>query len=76
MLTIALLSGFMLGSLLKVWPWKTPGAEEGFDFTALPGTYAEVTGADPLLWQSIGFMLLGLAIVLVIEFTAAKGQKA
>jgi len=76
MLTIALLSGFMLGSLLKVWPWKTPGAEEGFDFPALPGTYAEVTGADPLLWQSIGFMLLGLAIVLVIEFTAAKGQKA
>lgn len=76
MLTIALLSGFMLGSLFKVWPWKTPGAEEGFDFPALPGTYAEVTGADPLLWQSIGFMLLGLAIVLVIEFTAAKGQKA
>ncbi len=76
MLTIALLSGFMLGSLLKVWPWKTPGAEEGFDFPALPGTYAEVTGADPLLWQSIVFMLLGLAIVLVIEFTAAKGQKA
>lgn len=76
MLTIALLSGFMLGSLLKVWPWKTPGAEAGFDFPALPGTYAEVTGADPLLWQSIGFMLLGLAIVLVIEFTAAKGQKA
>ena len=76
MLTIALLSGFMLGSLLKVWPWKTPGAEEGFDFPALPGTYAEVTGADPLLWQSIGFMLLGLAIVLVIEFIAAKGQKA
>lgn len=76
MLTIALLSGFMLGSLLKVWPWKTPGAEEGFDFPALPGTYAEVTGLDPLLWQSIGFMLLGLAIVLVIEFIAAKGQKA
>ncbi len=76
MLTIALLSGFMLGSLLKVWPWKIPGAEEGFDFPALPGTYAEVTGADPLLWQSIGFMLLGLAIVLVIEFIAAKGQKA
>lgn len=75
MLTIALLSGFMVGSLLKVWPWKTPGAEEGFDFPALPGTYAEVTGADPMLWQSIGFMVLGLVIVLVIEFTAAKGQK-
>lgn len=75
MLTIALLSGFMVGSLLKVWPWKVPGAQEGFDYPSLPSTYAEVTGADPLLWQSIGFMLLGLVIVLVIEFTAAKGQK-
>lgn len=75
MLTIALLSGFMLGSLLKVWPWKTPGAEEGFDFPALPGTYAEVTGLDPLLWQSVAFAVIGLAIVLSIEFFAAKGEK-
>lgn len=75
MLTIALLSGFMLGSLLKVWPWKIPGAEEGFDFPALPGTYAEVTGLDPLLWQSVVFAVIGLAIVLGIEFFAAKGEK-
>ncbi len=75
MLTIALLSGFMLGSLLKVWPWKVPGAVEGFDYPALPGTFAQVTGADPQLFMSIGFMVLGLAIVLLIEFMAAKGQK-
>lgn len=75
MLTIALLSGFMIGSLLKVWPWKVPGAQEGFDFPALPGTFEQVTGADPQLLMSIGFMVLGLVIVLLIEFTAAKGQK-
>ncbi len=75
MLTIALLSGFMLGSLLKVWPWKVPGAQEGFDYPALPGTFEQVTGADPQLFMSIGFMVLGLAIVLLIEFMAAKGQK-
>lgn len=75
MLTIALLSGFMLGSLLKVWPWKVPGSTEGFDFPALPGTYAEVTGLDPLLWQSVAFAVIGLAIVLGIEFFAAKGEK-
>lgn len=73
--TIALLSGFMVGSLLKVWPWKVPGAEEGFDYPALPATFAEVTGTDPLLWQSVCFMLLGLSIVLLIEFCAAKGKK-
>ena len=75
MLTIALLSGFMIGSLLKVWPWKVPGAQEGFDFPALPGTFEQVTGSDPQLLMSIGFMVLGLAIVLLIEFMAAKDQK-
>ncbi len=75
MLTIALLSGFMIGSLLKVWPWKVPGAQEGFDYPALPGTFEQVTGADPQLLMSIGFMVLGLAIVLLIEFMAAKGEK-
>lgn len=75
MLTIALLSGFMLGSLLKVWPWKVPGAQEGFDYPALPGTFEQVTGADPQLFMSIGFMVLGLAIVLLIEFMASKGEK-
>ena len=75
MLTIALLSGFMIGSLLKVWPWKVPGAQEEFDFPALPGTFEQVTGSDPQLLMSIGFMVLGLAIVLLIEFMAAKGEK-
>lgn len=75
MLTIALLSGFMIGSLLKVWPWKVPGAQEGFDYPALPGTFEQVTGADPQLLMSIGFMVLGLAIVLLIEFMASKGEK-
>lgn len=75
MLTIALLSGFMLGSLLKVWPWKVPGAVEGFDYPALPVQFEQVTGLDPQLGISIAFAVLGLAIVLVIEFVAARGEK-
>ena len=75
MLTIALLSGFMVGSLLKVWPWKVPGAEEGFDYPSLPGMFEQVTGTDPMVWQSIGFAVAGFAIVLLIEFMAAKGSK-
>ena len=75
MLTIALLSGFMVGSLLKVWPWKVPGAVEGFDYPALPGTFESITGANPLLWQSVIFAVLGLAIVLLIEFLAARNKE-
>ena len=74
MLTIALLSGFMLGSLLKVWPWKVPGAAEGFDYPALPGTFEMSTGLDAQLGTSILFAVLGLAVVLLIEFAAGKGS--
>jgi len=75
MLTIALLSGFMVGSLLKVWPWKVPGAQEGFDYPSLPGTFEAVTGTDPQVFTAVAFMVIGLAMVLLIEFFAAKGQK-
>ena len=75
MLTIALLSGFMVGSLLKVWPWKVPGAVEGFDYPALPGAFESVTGTNPLIWQSVIFAVLGLAIVLLIEFLAARNKE-
>lgn len=75
MQTIALLSGFMIGSLLKVWPWKVPGTEAGFDYPAFPANFAQVTGADPQVFTAVAFMLLGLSIVLLIEFVAAKGAK-
>lgn len=75
MLTIALLSGFMVGSLLKVWPWKVPGAEAGFDFPATPGAFAQVTGTDPQIFMAVAFMVAGFAVVLLIEYLAAKGNK-
>ena len=73
--TIALLSGFMVGSLLKVWPWKTPGVVEGIDFPALPGTFAEMSGSDPMVFQAVAFAVLGLVAVFLIEFMAARQQK-
>ena len=74
MQTIALLSGFMVGSLLKVWPWKVPGAEAGFDFPATPAAFSQVTGGDPHLLTSVLFMILGFSIVLIIELVASKGH--
>ena len=75
MLTIALLSGFMVGSLLKVWPWKVPGAQAGFDFPATPDAFAQVTGGDSQLLPAIFFMVAGFSVVLLIEYLAAKGKK-
>ena len=75
-LTIALLSGFMVGSLNKIWPWKevtesfiarhgdvTPLAERNI----LPGTYETLTGNESLLWGAFFFLVDGFVLIFVIE---------
>ena len=78
---IALLAGFMLGSLNKVWPWRevkeyatnSKGEQISvFDQSIWPGNYFEVTGKDPLLLQAILMMALGIFIVILIERIATR----
>ena len=67
-LTIALLSGFMIGSLNKVWPWKEvvktftdrhgeikPLIEENI----LPGTYEQITGNQSFIFEAIALATFG-----------------
>ena len=77
--TLALLAGFMIGSLNKVWPWKEVVAyrinQEGiqvpaFDKSVLPGRFLEVSGQDPRLFYAILFAATGVFLVVVIEKTA------
>ena len=67
--TIALLSGFMLGSLNKVWPWKE--------------LVPDINAADPTLFErniapnehvlgGILRMVLGFAVVYILEVVSAK----
>lgn len=79
--TVALLAGFMLGSLNKVWPWREVleyvTNSEGqqvpvFDRSILPWNYLEVTGKDPQVFQAIIMMALGVFIVVLIEKIAEK----
>lgn len=81
---VALLAGFMIGSLNKIWPWKevvqtrinSSGEEVPFiTKNVLPGTYLEVTATDPLVWQALIFMLLGIGIVLFLEQFATKKSR-
>lgn len=80
-LTIALLAGFMLGSLNKVWPWKecltyrldSNGNQVcAFDKSILPGEYMANTGNDPQVFQAILFAAIGVIIVLLIEKVAER----
>jgi putative membrane protein len=77
---LALLAGFMIGSLNKVWPWKEVVSfrlnHEGvqvpaFDKSVLPGQFMETTGQDPQVFQAILFAALGVFLVVALEKTAA-----
>lgn len=79
--TLALLGGFMLGSLNKVWPWKEVTAYRlnsageqvpAFDKSVLPWDFFAKTGNDPLVLQAIGMMALGVFIVVLIEKIAER----
>lgn len=75
---VALLAGFMIGSLNKIWPWKkairfdlihgkqVPTMEQNI----LPTQYLQETGKEPMLIQAILFMALGFMLVVVIEKVA------
>lgn len=74
--TLALLAGFMVGSLNKVWPWKevtewrvNHSGEKvaAFDRSIMPWNYSELTGGQPLLFQAILFCLIGILIVVILE---------
>lgn len=83
--TLALLSGFMIGSLNKLWPWKEvvewrinsqgerlPLLERSIS----PGKYAELYALDPMLIPIIACMLAGIALVLFFMFfSKKKGQE-
>ncbi|WP_417223652.1 DUF368 domain-containing protein [Amphritea sp.] len=80
--TLALLAGFMLGSLNKVWPWKytlsytinrhgeqVPLLQDNL----LPWHFESITGQPSFLLWAFGLTLVGVAIVVVMErFQAAK----
>ena len=75
-ITIGMLSGFMLGSINKLWPWKlvlsyrmsSSGVQKPFmTENILPQYYLEQTGQDSLFLQAILAFAFGVLIVLGIE---------
>jgi len=65
--TLAVLTGLMIGSLRKVWPWKNDFFKST-EMNILPEQF------DGDFAKTIGLILAGLAIVLVIEWLARKTE--
>lgn len=81
--TIGLLSGFMLGSVNELWPWKiitawrTSSSGEQKPFLTeniLPSEYLIQVGEAPQLGSAISAFIGGIGLVLFIEWLASKLQ--
>ncbi len=82
--TIALLTGFMIGSLNKVWPWKevvsTYTDRHGevkplVESNILPSTFESITANDSQLGAAIAMSLFGLALIFTVEAIGKKLSK-
>ncbi|MFT6791737.1 MAG: putative membrane protein [Cellvibrionaceae bacterium] len=71
-----LLTGFLVGSLKVLWPWKqvlkTTLDRHGeqiplVQINVWPTTYTQVTNEPAFLWPAILVAILGLALVLLLE---------
>ncbi|MGG2399766.1 DUF368 domain-containing protein [Pseudomonas sp. SH1-B] len=80
-LSLAFLSGLMLGSLNKVWPWKetlswridSKGEQVPLlQSNLLPGQFAELSGQDPHLLIALLLAVGGIALVLSLEWLAQR----
>ncbi len=74
--TVAVLAGFMIGALNKVWPWKqtleTYTNSHGelkplIESNIMPSTYESLTGNSSELLFAILFVIIGFALIFVIE---------
>ena len=80
-LTIALLTGLMLGALGKVWPWKetletrinSAGEQVPLIQTNVsPMDYESITGQPAYLVESIALMLFAMILVAAIEWFGSQ----
>lgn len=74
--TVALLTGFMIGSLNKVWPWKetlefytdSHGALKPLvETNVLPARFVEATGLNAYLTEAIIWCIVGFVLIYGIE---------
>src|SRR5574344_181371 len=72
--TLSLLSGFMLGSLVKVWPWKE-ALSDGTELPIMPFVYEEIYSIPSQYGYSLLFFLIGCVVVLIFEIITKKTVK-
>jgi len=83
--TLAVLTGFMLGSLNKIWPWREPvdvittasGKEKIVtERNLFPEAYEQIAGNESHLMLCIVLFVVGAVLVLGMDYYGAKKEEA
>lgn len=84
--TLLVLAGFIIGSLVKVWPWSNmpdiicsqfPEAAAMMETAGADEVVQMYSGQiDPHIWGAVAFALVGLMLVIGIEFATGLVKKA
>lgn len=82
--TLAALTGFLVGSLQMIWPWKHTVAfyenrhgemEPLIQENLLPGQYAALVGENSQVLTALLAAVIGVVLVLGLEFFAGKESR-
>ncbi|MBC2839199.1 DUF368 domain-containing protein [Robiginitalea sp. SC105] len=69
--TLALLTGFIIGSMQKIWPWKKVLESRIYDGKSIVVREANVSpwnfDGDPMLWQALLLAIAGFVMILLLE---------
>ncbi len=76
--TMAVLTGLMVGSLNKLWPWKKVlkarhiGGEEVpvVERSITPAQFQQIEGTDPMIFQILALMFTGFILIFLINYLA------
>jgi putative membrane protein len=73
--TIALLTGFIMGSLGILWPWKTQITESFGEKVKVIGYEWFFPQVDAAFWMALVFFILGIATIYATEAIATKNKQ-
>lgn len=82
--TLAILTGFMLGSLNKIWPWREPleiittasGKEKIVtERNLFPAAYEQIAGNEAHLVLCIALFVVGAVLVLGMDYFGSKNEE-
>jgi putative membrane protein len=81
--TLAVLTGFMMGSLAKLWPWKNTLSyhlkSDGTQIPiiqepVLPQTYELIMNEQANLMLAVGVALSGIVLVVLLDWVATRSE--